>query len=49
MNEHCFDALDAPVMRVASWDSPVPFAVPLEQGYLPKGRVKEAIERLADY
>ncbi len=49
INEHCFDALDAPVMRVASWDTPVPFAIPLEQGFLAKGRVKEAIGRLATY
>lgn len=47
--EHAFEYLDAPVVRVASWDTPVPFAVPLEQGFLPKGRLREAVERLAGY
>ena len=49
INEHAFEHLDAPVMRVASWDTPVPFAIPLEQGFLPKGRLKEAVLRLAGY
>ncbi|MCB0769464.1 MAG: dehydrogenase, partial [Flavobacteriales bacterium] len=49
INEHCFDHLDAPIVRVASWDTPVPFAIPLEKGFLPKGRLWEAVERLAAY
>ncbi len=49
INEHCFAHLDAPVIRVASWDTPVPFAVPLENGFLAKGRLKGAVERLATY
>jgi 2-oxoisovalerate dehydrogenase E1 component len=47
--ERAFEYLDAPIVRVASWDTPVPFAIPLEQGSLPKGRLKEAVERLAQY
>lgn len=47
--EHAFEHLDAPIVRVASWDTPVPFAIPLEQGFLPKGRLKAAVERLAGY
>lgn len=47
--EHAFEHLDAPIVRVASWDTPVPFAIPLEQGFLPKGRLKAAVERLARY
>jgi 2-oxoisovalerate dehydrogenase E1 component len=47
--EQAFEYLDAPIVRVASWDTPVPFAVPLEQGFLPKGRLREAVERLAGY
>ncbi|MCW5900757.1 MAG: dehydrogenase E1 component subunit alpha/beta [Flavobacteriales bacterium] len=47
--EQAFEYLDAPIVRVASWDTPVPFAVPLEQGFLPKGRLKAAVERLAGY
>ncbi|MBK7269422.1 MAG: dehydrogenase E1 component subunit alpha/beta [Flavobacteriales bacterium] len=49
INEHAFEHLDAPVVRVASWDTPVPFAIPLEQGFLPKGRLKAAVEKLAGY
>lgn len=47
--EHAFEYLDAPIVRVASWDTPVPFAIPLEQGFLPKGRLKAAVEKLASY
>ena len=47
--EHAFEHLDAPIVRVASWDTPVPFAIPLENGFLPKGRLKAAVERLAGY
>jgi 2-oxoisovalerate dehydrogenase E1 component len=47
--EQAFEYLDAPIVRVASWDTPVPFAVPLEQGFLPKGRLREAVERLVGY
>ncbi|MCB9193752.1 MAG: dehydrogenase [Flavobacteriales bacterium] len=49
ITEHCFEQLDAPVLRVASIDTPVPFAIPLEQGFLAKGRVKEVIQRLLAY
>ena len=34
--EHCFEYLDAPVKRVASLDTPIPFAKNLENNYLPK-------------
>lgn len=44
--EHCFRYLDAPVMREASLDTPVPFAPPLEQNFLPKGRLADKIESL---
>ena len=47
--EHAFEHLDAPIVRLASWDTPVPFALPLEQGFLPKGRLRAAVERLAGY
>lgn len=47
--EQAFEHLDAPIVRVASWDTPVPFAIPLEQGFLPKGRLKEAVEQLLRY
>ena len=49
INEHCFDKLDAPVMRVASLDTPIPFAPTLERNFLPKGRLKGKIEELLKY
>ena len=36
VNEECFDALDAPIARIASADTPVPFSPPLEQAFLPR-------------
>jgi 2-oxoisovalerate dehydrogenase E1 component len=49
INEHCFSHLDAPVMRVASLDTPIPFAPTLEQDFLPKGRLKSKIEDLLKF
>ncbi|MCA8833105.1 alpha-ketoacid dehydrogenase subunit alpha/beta [Hymenobacter pini] len=47
--EHCFRSLDAPIMRVASLDTAVPFAPPLEKQFLPQQRLREAIEKLRNY
>ncbi|MDC7993513.1 alpha-ketoacid dehydrogenase subunit alpha/beta [Altibacter sp. HG106] len=47
--EHCFEALDAPIKRVASLETPIPFAKALEEQYLPKERLKEAIHELLAY
>jgi 2-oxoisovalerate dehydrogenase E1 component len=49
ISEHCFQELDAPVMRVASLDTAIPFAPTLENNFLPKGRIKEAIEKLISF
>lgn len=46
---NCFNFLDAPIKRVASLDTPVPFAPPLEQNFLPKGRLRAEIEELLKY
>ncbi len=46
ISEHCFTALDAPVKRVASLDTPVPLAKDLEENFLPKKRLIEALEEL---
>ncbi|MCC9070119.1 dehydrogenase E1 component subunit alpha/beta [Flavobacterium sp. F-65] len=46
--ENCFRYLDAPVKRVASLDSPIPFTKAIEDQYLPKGRFeKELLDLLA--
>lgn len=49
IGEHCFELLDAPVRRLASLDTPVPFAAALEADYLPEGRLREAITGLLGY
>lgn len=49
ISEHCFEMLDAPVMRVASLDTPIPFAKPLEDNFLPRQRLAEALERILAY
>ena len=49
INEHCFEYLDAPVMRVASLNSPVPFAESIEKIFLPKSRLNSAVDRLLSY
>lgn len=49
ITEQAFDALDAPVRRVASLDTPVPFAAELEQGFLAKARLKETLMELLAY
>ncbi|MDG1659459.1 MAG: dehydrogenase E1 component subunit alpha/beta [Crocinitomicaceae bacterium] len=49
ISENCFESLDAPVKRVASLDTPVPFAEKLEQQFLPKTRLQEAIEDILNY
>ncbi|UZH55187.1 dehydrogenase E1 component subunit alpha/beta [Salinimicrobium tongyeongense] len=47
--ENCFEALDAPVMRVGSLETPIPFSKALEEGYLPKKRFEEKILELLKY
>jgi 2-oxoisovalerate dehydrogenase E1 component len=47
--EHCFEHLDAPVMRVGSLEIPVPFARSLEAGFLPQARFRNALRELISY
>ena len=47
--EHCFKYLDAPVKRVASIETPIPFATQLEQQYLPKNRFETELKALLEY
>jgi 2-oxoisovalerate dehydrogenase E1 component len=47
--EHCFEHLDAPVKRVASLDTPVPFTSSLEDQFLPIDRFHLAISELLSY
>lgn len=47
--ENCFEYLDAPVVRVASLESPIPFTKALEDQYLPLGRFEKALLDLIAY
>ncbi|NNL01085.1 MAG: dehydrogenase, partial [Eudoraea sp.] len=47
--EECFEFLDAPVKRVASMETPVPFAKSLENNYLPKERFLTSLIELMEY
>jgi 2-oxoisovalerate dehydrogenase E1 component len=47
--EHCFHLLDAPVMRCASLDTPIPFNIELEKNFMAGSRLEETIEKLLSY
>ena len=47
--ENCFEYLDAPVMRCASLDTPVPFNPELEKNFLAKSRLANSIQKLMQY
>lgn len=46
ITEELFTALDAPVMRVGSMDTPVPFTASLEKNFLPHASLKTKLEKL---
>ncbi|WP_446050875.1 alpha-ketoacid dehydrogenase subunit alpha/beta [Zobellia laminariae] len=47
--ENKFQYLDGPVKRVASMETPIPFAKKLEDNYLPKNRFLIALKELLEY
>jgi 2-oxoisovalerate dehydrogenase E1 component len=47
--QNCFEFLDAPVMRCASLDTPIPFNTQLEKNFLAKARLHEMIQKLLNY
>ena len=50
VSEAAFDDLDAPIRRVTSLDTPVPFSPPLEEHFLPNAeRIAAAARDLAQY
>jgi 2-oxoisovalerate dehydrogenase E1 component len=49
ISEHCFELLDAPVMRCASLDTPIPFNMELEKQFMAKGRLDEYVQKLLSY
>ena len=48
IGEHCFELLDAPVLRCASLDTAVPFNIELEKNFLANARLWETVEKLLD-
>ena len=47
--EHCFEHLDAPIMRCASLDTPIPFNKTLEKQYMANDRLEEMMEKLLGF
>ena len=49
IGEHCFELLDAPDMRCASLDTPIPFNMELEKNFLGSARLNLYVEKLLQY
>lgn len=50
INEYCFDYLDAPIIRVAAPDTPVPYSAQMEEAFIPQVKdVVSAVEKLMHY
>ncbi len=47
--EHCFELLDAPVLRCASLDTPIPFNIDLEKNFMANSRLDHYINKLIQY
>ncbi|MBR9919901.1 MAG: dehydrogenase [Bacteroidetes bacterium] len=47
--ENLFEYLDAPIMRSASLDTPVPFSSELEKDFLPEKRFRDQLDQLLSY
>ncbi|MEK6566966.1 MAG: transketolase C-terminal domain-containing protein, partial [Bacteroidota bacterium] len=49
IQEERFESLDAPVIRLGSLDTPVPFNTELEKQFLTKSRIRGKLQELMDY
>lgn len=49
ISEHCFEALDGPILRAAGLDTPVPFTRNLEDNFLPLDRFRQQLEKLVNW
>ncbi len=47
--EHCFQYLDAPIIRCASLDTAIPMSKALEDNFLASARLEESISKLINY
>ena len=50
ISEHYFELLDAPIMRLGSLDTPIPFSSNIEKDvYSPVSNIDKTIKKLLDY
>jgi pyruvate/2-oxoglutarate/acetoin dehydrogenase E1 component len=50
ISEHCFEDLDAPVLRMGALETPIPYAPELEQAMLPNAdKIEQALRKLVNY
>jgi 2-oxoisovalerate dehydrogenase E1 component len=49
ISEHCFESLDAPVIRCASMDTPIPFNIELEKQFMARSRLHESVQKIMGY
>ncbi len=49
ISEHCFELMDAPIVRCASLDTPIPFNLELEKNFLAKARLHDSVQKLLGY
>jgi 2-oxoisovalerate dehydrogenase E1 component len=49
VTENCFEFLDAPILRCASMDTPVPFNIELEKQFMAKARLDETVRKIMAY
>jgi 2-oxoisovalerate dehydrogenase E1 component len=47
--ENCFEHLDGPIVRCASLDTPVPFAIELERNFMANSRLDACVQKLLSY
>ena len=50
ISEHCFEHLDAPVIRLGALETPIPYAPPLENAMLPDvEKIVGALRKLVEF
>lgn len=49
ITENCFELLDAPIIRCASLDTPIPFNIELEKNFMASARLGESVSKLLNY
>jgi 2-oxoisovalerate dehydrogenase E1 component len=49
ITENCFTYLDAPILRCASMDTPIPFNAELEKNFMANSRLFETLDELLNF